>query len=73
MCALRQYSLKCHCKVVPALLSSLRFESIFPFRSISRLAKAVLPTSLFRPSLQVPSILSIEGTLSVRLSLFGGE
>ena len=34
MCALRQYSLKCHCKVVSALLSSMHFESFLSFRSI---------------------------------------
>jgi hypothetical protein len=56
--------------VVLALLCGLHFECFFPFRSVPRLAQAVLPTSLFRPSLQTPSILSFEGTLSVRFEPF---
>lgn len=67
LCALRQYSLKL---VVLALLASMRFECFFPFRSILRLAEAVLPTSLFSPSLQFPSDFGIEGTLSVRFEPF---
>jgi hypothetical protein len=30
MCALRQYSLRCHRQVMTALLSSLRFECFVP-------------------------------------------
>lgn len=56
--------------MVLALLCGLHFECFFPFRSVPRLAQAVLPTSLFRPSLQTPSILSFEGTLSVRFEPF---